>query len=116
LSEFEETSERCEFSANARLGIACFVKSRDISSQFIGGDIPRAEFLLALVGDKVGHIDQILTIGLNRQIRRVTLDVQVPQKLKDFLMHFGSTESLSGFLMQTLWKMIRIGYLLVVQA
>jgi hypothetical protein len=115
LSEFEEASKRSELSTDARFGIAGFVECSDIAAKLVWSDVSRSKTLLAFVGDKVGHIDQILTIGLNRQIRSVSLDVQVPKELKDFLMHFGSTMSLSGFLTQTLWKMIRIGDLLVVR-
>ena len=87
LSELKETPKRGEFSADARSGIARIVQCGEVSAKIRWSDLAGAPFFLTFVGDKVRHIDQILTIGFDRQVGGIALDIQITQELKDFLMH-----------------------------
>ena len=87
LGEFEKAPKRGEFSADARSSIAGIMQGREVSAKVRGGDLCGSPFFLTFVGDKVRHIDQILTIGFDRQVGGIALDIQISQELKDFLMH-----------------------------
>ena len=87
LSELEETPKRGEFPADARSGIARIVQCGEVSAKVRWGDLAGASFFLTFVGDKVRHIDQILTIRFDRQVGGIALDIEITQELKDFLMH-----------------------------
>lgn len=115
LSELEETPKRSKFPADARFGIARIVQCREVSAKVRWGDLAGTSFLLTFVGDKIRHIDQILTIGFDRQVGGIPLDVQITQELKDFLMHALAHPCLSigsfGTLPlgnDTIWRLARV--------
>ena len=63
------------------------MQRRDIPPKLRRSHIPRMSRRLTLIGQKISQVHQVLPIRLDRQIRCIPFNIQIPQKLRDFLMH-----------------------------
>ena len=60
----------------------------NITSQFNWGYFARNNFFGPFVGKEIRHINQILSIGFDRKVRRISLHIKKTKELSDLGMQF----------------------------